>query len=72
MFYKTFLIVNVEILFIPATYEQNIEKMLVFLSLKILIRNGLLFNSKLQRFSIMTKSYAYNMKQPSLVWVIIR
>ena len=61
-----------KILFIPATYEQTIEKMLVFLSLKILVRNGLLFNSKLQRIGIMTKNYAYNMKQPSLVWVIIQ
>ena len=52
--------------------NNELEKMLVFLSLKILIRNGLLFNSKLQRIKYKDKNYAYNMKQPSLVWVIIQ
>ncbi len=33
---------------------------------------GFIFYNKLERFSIMTKIMLINMKQPSLVWVIMR
>ena len=64
MFYKHFVC---ECHNYAHTATMSMYKMLVSLA-KLLNKSY----NKLERFSIMTKNYAYSMKQPSLLWVCLR